>query len=83
MCTVEGLEMDLALAVESGVVLDTGTIGDYNDIEDPRSISRRVRDVFDAMDIQKSLFKSGQVKGSSVSKSTKSTNVNPTGESGV
>lgn len=57
MSTVEGLSIDLDKAIESGVVLDSGTTQEFNNIEEPTSIGRRVSSVFDALDIQRSLMK--------------------------
>lgn len=53
--TVPSLSVDLVQAVETGVVLDTGTIGEYNNIEDPSGIWTRVRDAFHAADLQRSI----------------------------
>ena len=54
--TVPDMAIDLAGAIESGVVLDTGMIAEHNEIDSPASIIGRVRDVFDAFDAQKRLL---------------------------
>lgn len=79
MRTVPGLSVDLALAVENGVVLDTGVDAQYNDIEDPANIHGRVRDAFGAVDAQRAILKAGQTI---VNKSAAAVaSVNPTGDS--
>lgn len=61
--TTPGLAIDMAVAMESGVVFDTGTIGESNDIDDPNSIRCRVNDAFEALDAQRHLFnRASQVK---------------------
>lgn len=42
-------------ALETGVVMDTGTVGEFNDIQDPSGVWMRVNDAFQAMDAQKTL----------------------------
>lgn len=80
MSTIPGLDIDLDKAIESGVVLDTGTVDSYNDLDDVHSIGHRVSSVFEALDIQRKILASGNVKGSTVAQKA---TVNPTGESGV
>lgn len=58
--TVPDMFVDLAGAIESGVVLDTGMIAEHNDIDDPSSVIGRVRDVFDAYEAQKRILSSGR-----------------------
>lgn len=53
MATVEGLSCDLEVAINTGVVVDTGSLGEYNDITDPTNILCRVHDAFEAIDLQK------------------------------
>lgn len=59
--TVPDMSIDLAAAIESGVVLDTGMIAEHNDIDSPASVIGRVRDVFDAFDAQKRILAAGRV----------------------
>lgn len=61
-----GLSTNIELALENGVVLDTGIDSIYNDIENPTNIWGRVQDVFTAMDIQKKILNSGKVSNPSV-----------------
>lgn len=60
--TVPDMSVDLAGAIETGVVLDTGMIAEHNDIDSPASILGRVRDVFDAFEAQKRILNAGRVK---------------------
>ena len=71
---VPGLAVDLSLAVENGVVLDTGIDAQYNDVEDPAHIHGRVRDAFQAIDAQRSVLATGKIV------ETGNSSVNPTGE---
>lgn len=59
--TVPDMSVDLAAAIESGVVLDTGMIAEHNDIDSPSSVIGRVRDVFDAFEAQKNILNKGRV----------------------
>lgn len=59
---VPDMAVDLAGAIESGVVLDTGMIAEHNDIDSPACILGRVRDVFDAFEAQKRILNAGRVK---------------------
>lgn len=63
--TVPDMAVDLAAAIESGVVLDTGMIAEHNDIDSPSSVIGRVRDVFDAFEAQKNILNKGRVSQSS------------------
>ena len=64
---VPGLAVDLDAAIESGVVLDTGVVEQYNEIQDPNSVVTRVKDVFHAMDLQKAYLSAGRItQGSTV-----------------
>lgn len=63
--TVPDMSVDLAAAIESGVVLDTGMIAEHNDIDSPSSVIGRVRDVFDAFEAQKNILNKGRVTHSS------------------
>lgn len=60
--TVPDMAIDLAGAIESGVVLDTGMIAEHNEIDSPASIIGRVRDVFDAFDAQKRILNAGRIQ---------------------
>lgn len=59
--TVPGLSTDLGLAIDNGVVLDTGIDSNYNDVDDPARIRGRVRDAFQAVDLQRSVLAAGKV----------------------
>lgn len=59
--TVPDMSVNLAAAIESGVVLDTGMIAEHNDIDSPSSVIGRVRDVFDAFEAQKNILNKGRV----------------------
>lgn len=59
--TVPDMSVDLASAIASGVVLDTGMIAEHNDIDSPSSVIGRVRDVFDAFEAQKNILNKGRV----------------------
>lgn len=52
---VPHLSINIAQAIETGVVLDTGTVGEYNEIDDPNGVWTRVRDAFQAVDVQRSI----------------------------
>lgn len=67
--TVPDMAIDLAGAIESGVVLDTGMIAEHNDIDSPASIIGRVSDVFDAFEAQKRILNAGRVQQPSASAS--------------
>lgn len=54
--TTPGLAVNMTVAIESGVVFDTGTIGEYNDLDDPSNIKGRIRDAFEAVDAQRGIF---------------------------
>lgn len=59
--SVPDMSVDLAAAIESGVVLDTGMIVEHNDIDSPSSVIGRVRDVFDVFEAQKNILNKGRV----------------------
>lgn len=59
--TVPGLATDLGLAINNGVVLDTGIDCNYNDVDDPARIRGRVRDAFQAVDLQRSVLAAGKI----------------------
>lgn len=61
---VPGLSVDLQAAIESGVVLDTGTIEEFNDIDNPDNIHCRVKDIFQAMELQKAYLQNGRISQS-------------------
>lgn len=44
-----GLSIDLSRAIREGVVKDSGTEPEYNNIEDPNKVRGRVSDVFAAI----------------------------------
>lgn len=58
--TVPDMSVDLAGAIETGVVLDTGMIAEHNDIDSPACIIGRVRDAFDAIDYQRNIIAKGK-----------------------
>lgn len=58
--TVPDMSVDLAGAIETGVVLDTGMIAEHNDIDSPASIIGRVHDAFDAIDYQRNIVAKGK-----------------------
>lgn len=58
---VPGLAVDLQAAIESGVVMDTGVVEDYNNIDNPNSVTTRVRDIFHALDLQKAYLQAGRI----------------------
>lgn len=66
---VPGLTPNLRIAMQEHVVLDTGISPEYNNIEDPANIVGRVRDVFDAIEAQRSIASSmkSQVSSNSTS----------------
>lgn len=67
---VPDMSVDLAAAIESGVVLDTGMIVEHNDIDNPSSVLGRVRDVFDAFEAQKKILNAGKIQTSAPTVST-------------
>lgn len=71
--TVPGLSTDLGLAIDNGVVLDTGIDSNYNDVDDPVRIRGRVRDAFQAVDLQRSVLAAGKIPGKSEPSSCPST----------
>lgn len=54
--TVPDLACDLRLAVENGVVMDTGVLPEYNEIDDVYRIRQRVRDAFDAVEAHRAMM---------------------------
>lgn len=58
--TVPDMAVDLAGAIETGVVLDTGMIAEHNDIDSPACIIGRVHDAFDAIDYQRNIVAKGK-----------------------
>lgn len=56
--TIPGLAPNMELAITEGVVLDTSLNPEYNSIDDPLRITGRIRDVFDAVEYQRSVAKS-------------------------
>ena len=75
---VPGLAPDLGLAIREGVVLDTAASPEYNSIDDPLRIVGRVRDVFDAVEYQRSVAQS--LKSSSSVAANPSVEQAPAGE---
>lgn len=57
---VPDMSVDLAAAIETGVVLDTGMIAEHNDIDSPASIIGRVHDAFDAIEYQRAIVAKGK-----------------------
>lgn len=53
--TVPSLSTDVNVAIETGVIVDTGVSSEYNEIDDPTSISGRVRNAFEAVDLQRKI----------------------------
>lgn len=64
---VPDMSVDLAAAIETGVVLDTGTIAEHNEIDDPSSVIGRVRDCFDAFEAKKAILNAGRIQQSAAS----------------
>ena len=58
--SIPGLCVDLGLAIENGVVLDTGVDSFYNDVDDPANIKGRVRDAFGVVEAQKAVLMAGK-----------------------
>lgn len=54
--TVPDLSCDLRAAIENGVVIDSGTLPEYNEIDDPFKIRSRVRDAFDVVEAHRALL---------------------------
>lgn len=52
---LEGLEIDLTEAIETGAVGPLGAEMDYNQIDDLKSISGRISDNFEAMDAERAI----------------------------
>lgn len=52
---VPNLAIDLEAAIDNGIVVDTGVIAEYNDIDCPSNILCRIHDTFEAMDLQKAI----------------------------
>lgn len=50
-----GLSIDLDAALRSGIVKDLGTEVEYNGIDDPKMIRKRVSDTFEAIDERNSV----------------------------
>lgn len=61
------MSVDLKAAIETGVVLDTGTVAEHNDIDDPSTIYGRVRDCFDAFDAKQKILAAGRAAKEAVS----------------
>lgn len=59
---IPDMSVDLAAAIETGVVLDTGTIAEHNEIDDPSCVLGRVRDCFDAFEAKKAILNAGRIK---------------------
>lgn len=58
---VPGLAVDLEKAIETGVVLDTGVLEEFNNIDSPTSVVTRVQDVFHAMELKKAYLQAGKI----------------------
>lgn len=59
--TREGLAIDLAQALRTGIVKDSGTEPEYNNIDDPTKIKGRYNDVFAALDERNSVLNKASV----------------------
>lgn len=66
---IPDMSVDLAAAIETGVVLDTGTIAEHNEIDDPSCVIGRVRDCFDAFEAKKAILNAGRIKQAEASPS--------------
>lgn len=64
--TRPGLSTSIKLALENGVVMDTGIDSIYNDIDNPTNIWGRVSDVFQAIDAQEMALNAGKIAAPSV-----------------
>ena len=53
---VPELDTDIAMAIETGVVSNTGEAPSYNDISTTSAIRGRVSDVFEAIDAQRGIL---------------------------
>lgn len=62
---IPGLAVDLQKAIESGVILDTGIVEEYNDINSPESVVTRVRDAFHAIELQRAYLQAGKLNPNS------------------
>lgn len=51
-----GLAIDLDAALRTGAIIDSGTEVEYNGIEDPSLVGRRVSDAFEAIDARNSVI---------------------------
>lgn len=58
---VPGLAVDLEKAIETGVVLDTGVLEEFNNIDSPTNVVTRVQDVFHAMELKKAYLQAGKI----------------------
>lgn len=56
------MSVDLVEAAKNGIVFDTGTLPEYNDIEEPGNVWRRVADTLDAVELQRTILKHGKIK---------------------
>lgn len=59
--TREGLAIDLAVALRTGVVKDSGIEPEFNNIDDPTKIKGRYNDVFAAIDERNSVLNKASV----------------------
>lgn len=64
---VPDMAVDLAAAIETGVVLDTGMIAEHNEIDSPASIIGRVHDAFDAIEYQRAIVAKGKAMDAAAS----------------
>lgn len=78
--TVPDMAVDLAGAIETGVVLDTGMIAEHNDIDSPASIIGRVHDAFDALEYQRSIVAKGKAMDAAASTAAESVPTPPAAE---
>lgn len=59
---IPDLSVVLSEVIETGVVPDTGTEVEYNGIEKISAVGRRIRDAFDAVEMQKTVLAAGRVQ---------------------
>lgn len=77
------LAVDLSDAIKNGVIPATGEVAVYNDIDNSQGIAGRVSDLFEAVDMQKSILsRAAKAKAAKAAPAAApSHTVNPTGAS--
>lgn len=68
------MSVDLVEAAKHGIVFDTGTLPEYNDIDEPGSVWRRVSDALDAVELQRTILKHGKIQAPAAPSSSSSGN---------